>query len=423
MGGANGAPRVRVVVTGLGIVSPIGIGADEAWASASEGRSGARPIEGFDASALDTTIACEVRGFRAGDFIERREARRMDRFAQMGVAAARMALDDAGLVVDDALRDRAGAVVGSAVGGLDTFEQHVRIMLDRGPDRLSPLLVSMMIANMGAAQVSMQLGLRGPLSCVSTACAAGNQAIGDATAYVRRGHADVMLAGGAEATVTQLGIAGFNAMRALSTRNDEPATASRPFDTGRDGFVMGEGAAILVLERLEHAEARGAEPYCEVLGYGTTGDAYHFTSPDPTGAAPADAIRRALADAGVEPQDVDYVNAHGTSTQIGDANEVRVLRRAFGDDVAAKTPVSSTKSMHGHCLGAAGGVEGVLTALALRNGMAPPTINLDDLDPSCEGVDHVRGTARSTPLDVALSNSLGFGGHNAAVVMGRMDRR
>jgi len=423
MDGRNGAGRARVVVTGLGIVSSIGIGVDEVWASASEGRSGAAPIDLFDASELVTTIACEVKDFQANDFIEHREARRMDRFAQLGVAAARMALDDANLDLDGSARDRTGAIVGTGIGGLEGFEQQVRVLIERGPTRVSPLFVPLMIPNMGAAQISMQLGLRGPLSCVSTACASGNHALGDATACIRRGDADVMLAGGTEAAVTKMGIAAFNAMRALSTRNDDAPAASRPFDAARDGFVMGEGAALLVLERLEHAEARGAEPYCEMLGYGATGDAHHLTEPDPTGAAPAAAIEMALGDAGVGPEDVGYVNAHGTSTPIGDPNEVRVLRKALGDEVAARTPVSSTKSMHGHCLGAAGGVEGVLTALAVKNDLVPPTINLDDLDPGCEGVDHVLGTARATPVGVAVSNGFGFGGHNAVIVMGRMEDR
>lgn len=422
MSGRNGSERTRVVVTGLGIVSSIGIGLDEVWASATEGRSGAGDIELFDPTGLSTTIACQVKDFHPTDFIERREARRMDRFAQLGVGAAQMALEDAGLASKE-LGDRAGAIVGTGIGGLEAFEEQAKVMINVGPDRVSPLFIPLMIPNMGAAQISMQFGLRGPLSCVSTACASGNHALGDATACVRRGDADVMLAGGAEAAVTQMGIAAFNAMRALSTRNDDPVGASRPFEADRDGFVMGEGAAILVLERLEHAEARGAEPYCEMLGYGATGDAHHLTDPDPTGAAPAAAIHMALEDAGVVPEDVGYVNAHATSTPIGDTNEVNVLRRALGDEVAAKTPVSATKSMHGHCLGGAGGVEGVLTALAVKNDLVPPTINLDDIDPSCLGVDHVRGTARATPVGVAVSNGFGFGGHNAVLVMGRMEER
>jgi 3-oxoacyl-[acyl-carrier-protein] synthase II len=274
---------------------------------------------------------------------------------------------------------------------------------------------------MAAAQVSMDLGLRGPLSCTSTACASGNHALGDATDAIRLGRADVMLAGGAESGITRTGIAAFNAMRALSTRNDDPAGASRPFDAGRDGFVMGEAGAILVLESLDHAVRRGANVYCEVLGYGMTGDAHHLTEPDPTGIAPAGAITMALQDAGVAPEQVGYVNAHATSTPVGDSSEVRVLKRALGEDVAAKVMVSSTKSMHGHCLGAAGGVEGALTALAIREGIMPPTINLENLDPACEGVDHVANVAREARVDIAISTAFGFGGHNATLVLGRPD--
>ena len=406
-------------MTGLGLVTPIGIGREEVWAAALAGRPGAGPITLFDPAELDTRIACEVKGFDPADFMDRRTARRMDRFSQLAVAAARLALDDAALAVDEGMRDRIGAIVGSGVGGLDTFTQQVKTMLERGPDRLSPLFIPMMVANMAAAQISMQMGLRGPLSCPTTACASGNHALGDAAEAVRSGRADVMLAGGAEAGITLAGIGAFNAMRALSTRNDDPERASRPFDSGRDGFVMGEAGAILVLERLEHARARGAEPYCELIGYGLTGDAHHLTEPDPTGIAPANAMRMALADAGVAPEAVDYVNAHGTSTPVGDRNEVHVLKMALGPEVAARTPVTSTKSMHGHCLGAAGGVEGALTALALHEGMIPPTINLDDLDPACEGVDHVANHAREADLRVAVSNAFGFGGHNATIVFGR----
>jgi 3-oxoacyl-[acyl-carrier-protein] synthase II len=281
----------------------------------------------------------------------------------------------------------------------------------------------MVIANMAGAQVSMELGLTGPLSCISTACASGNHALGDATEVIRRGQADVMLAGGTESSITRTGIAAFNAMRALSTRNDEPERASRPFDVDRDGFVMGEAGAILLLESLEHALGRGAEPICEVLGYGMTGDAHHLTEPDPTSEAPAAAIAMALEDAGVAPDEVDYVNAHATSTPVGDKGEVRTLRRALGDEVAARTPVSSTKSMHGHCLGAAGGVEGALTALVIREGLVPPTINLDAIEAECEGVDHVANEARAVDVRVALSSAFGFGGHNAIIVLGRLEER
>lgn len=418
-GSRNG--RRRVVVTGLGLVTSLGIGWRENWEAAVAGRSGAGVIDTFDRLDTDTTIACQVRGFVPTDFIEHKSARRMDRFSQLAVAAGRIALDDAGLEVTAAIRPRAGAIVGSGIGGLDTFVAQTLVVEQRGPDRVSPFFIPMVIPNMAAAQVSMELGLQGPLSCTTTACASGNHALGDATAVIQRGLADVMLAGGTESSITRTGVAAFNAMRALSTRNDDPTAASRPFDAGRDGFVMGEGGAILVLESLEHALARGAEPYCEVLGYGLTGDAHHLTEPDPTGVAPAGAITMALADAGVEPAEVDYVNAHATSTPVGDPSEIRALRRALGDDIAARVLVSSTKSMHGHCLGAAGGVEGALTALAIREGVVPPTINLDDLDPDCAGVDHVANRAREARLRVAISSAFGFGGHNAILVLGAVD--
>jgi 3-oxoacyl-[acyl-carrier-protein] synthase II len=345
----------------------------------------------------------------------------MDRFAQLAVAAGRMALEDADLEIGSDLAPRAGAMVGSGIGGLHTFQEQTVMAAERGPDRVSPLFIPMVIANMAAAQVSMTLGLRGPLSCVSTACASGNHALGDATEAIRSGRADVMLAGGCEASITRIGIAAFNAMKALSTRNDDPEGASRPFDAARDGFVMGEAGAILVLERLEHAVGRGATPLCEVRGYGLTGDAHHLTEPDPTGEAPAAAIRMALDDAGVAPSEVDYVNAHATSTPVGDPNEIRALRVALGDEVAERVAVSSTKSMHGHCLGAAGGVEGALTALTIHEGVIPPTINLEELDPACAGVDHVANEARRADVRVAVSSAFGFGGHNAILVLSRLE--
>ncbi len=415
--------RRRVVVTGIGLVTSLGIGREDNWAAAVAGRSGASTITGFDPLDTSTAIACQIRGFEPTDFIERRSARRMDRFAQLAVAAARMAVEDASLTVTDAMRPRIGAMVGSGIGGLDTFVEQTLLVEERGPDRVSPLFIPMVIANMAGAQVSMELGLKGPLSCISTACASGNHALGDATEIIRRGQADVMLAGGTEASITRTGIAAFNAMRALSTRNDDPEGASRPFDSGRDGFVMGEAGAILVLESLEHAESRGAEPICEVLGYGLTGDAHHLTEPDPTGEAPAAAIAMALADAEVAPEEVDYVNAHATSTPVGDKSEIRTLRRALGDAKAATTLVSSTKSMHGHCLGAAGGVEGALTALAVKTGTVPPTINLHDVDPECVGVDHVANASRQADVHVAVSTAFGFGGHNAILVFGRSGER
>jgi 3-oxoacyl-[acyl-carrier-protein] synthase II len=414
--------RRRVVVTGLGLVTSLGIGRDANWAAATAGASGAGPITVYEPVDTRTTIACEVKGFDPTDFMERRVARRMDRFSQFAVAAGRLGLQDAGLEVSDGLRPRIGVMLGSGIGGLQTFVEQSLLVEERGPDRVSPLFIPMVIANMAGAQVSMELGLQGPLSCTTTACASGNHALGDATDAIRHGRADVMLAGGCEASVTRVGIAAFNAMRALSTRNDDPAGASRPFDAGRDGFVMGEAGAVLVLEELGHAEARGAEPLCEVLGYGLTGDAHHLTEPDPTGEAPAAAVRMALAEAGVEPSEVDYVNAHATATPVGDPSEIRALKLALGEDVAARTMVSSTKSMHGHCLGAAGGVEGALTALTIATGVVPPTINLTDLDPACAGVDHVANEARRARVGVAVSSAFGFGGHNAILVLGAMER-
>ena len=415
--------RRRVVVTGIGLVTPLGIGREANWDAAAAGTSGAGPITSYEPVDTRTTIACQVTGFDPADFMDKRVARRMDRFAQFAVAAGRMALDDAGLAVDGGLAPRIGALIGSGIGGLQTFVDQVLLVDQRGADRVSPLFIPMVIANMAAAQVSMELGLKGPLSCITTACASGNHALGDATEMIRAGRADAMLAGGAEASVTRVGVAAFNAMRALSTRNDDPAGASRPFDSGRDGFVMGEAGAILVLESLDHAVERGAEPICEVLGYGLSGDAHHLTEPDPTGEAPAAAITMALAEAGVAPEEIGYVNAHATSTPVGDSSEVRALRLALGEDVAARTPVSSTKSMHGHCLGAAGGVEGALTALAIREGRIPPTINLNGLDPECEGVDHVANVARDADIRVAMSSAFGFGGHNAILVLGRLEER
>jgi 3-oxoacyl-[acyl-carrier-protein] synthase II len=411
-------PLRRVVVTGIGVVSALGVGRDENWAAAVAGRGAAAPITGFDASRLPTRFACELRGFAPEEFMDRRAARRMDRFAQFAVAAARLALDDADL---DAARigDRAGVYVGSGIGGLGTFVDQTSVLLERGPDRLSPLFIPMMIPNMAAAQVSMTLGLRGPLLATVSACATSNHALGEAFDAIRLGRAEVILAGGTETTVNEIGLASFNAMRALSTRNDDPAHASRPFDAGRDGFVMGEAGAVLVLEEEGHARARGAAVYAEVLGYGLTGDAHHLTEPDPTGAAPAAAMRMALDDAGVAPEQVDYVNAHATSTPVGDPSEVRVIRTALGEEHAARCLVSSTKSMTGHCLGAAGGIEAGFTALAITTGVVPPTINVEALDPDCVGVDHVLGTARRARVDFAVSNAFGFGGHNAAIVLGR----
>jgi len=410
----------RVVVTGIGAVTPIGTGRQGLWDAAISGTSGAGPITQFDPHPLTTTIACEVKGFTPEDFLDRKAVRRMDRFSQFAVAAGRMALEDAELEVEGD-GSRFGTIIGCGVGGLDTFTQQCSVLFERGADRLSPLFIPTMVANMAAAQASMHLGLRGPLSCTTTACASGNHAIGDATDQIRLGRADVMLAGGVESGITPMGIGAFAAMRALSTRNDDPAAASRPFDRDRDGFVFGEGCGVLVLESLEHAIARGREPLCEVVGYGVTGDAHHITENDPTGAAPGRAMQMAIGEAGRGPEDVGYINAHATATPVGDPNEIRAITQALGERAAAGVAVSSTKSMHGHCFGAAGGVETALTALTIAEGVIPPTINLEIVDPACEGVDHVANTAREARVDLALSNAFGFGGHNAVVALARLE--
>ncbi len=409
----------RVVVTGLGLVTSIGTGREAVWDSVLAGRSGAGPITHFDATDFATRFACEVKDFDPTTYMDAKSARRMDRFAQLAVAAGSLAVADAALPLDDRGNDRVGAIVASGVGGLKTFEEQVEVLHTRGPSRVSPLFIPMMIANMGVAQLSMALKLRGPLSCPVTACASGNHALGDALEVIRRGQADVMLAGGAEAAVVPIGIAPFNSMKALSTRNDDPQTASRPFDVGRDGFVMGEAGAVLVLEELEFAQARGATIWCELVGYGMSGDAHHLTEPDPTGHAPALAMRMAMDDAGIGPEQVTYVNVHGTSTPVGDPSEIRVIQQALGVDVASRVAVSSTKSMHGHCLGATGGVEAAICAMGIANGVIPATINVHDLDPTCTGVDHVLNTARTAQIEYALSNGFGFGGHNATIVLAR----
>jgi 3-oxoacyl-[acyl-carrier-protein] synthase II len=406
-----------VVVTGLGIVSPLGIGWRDTWEAATAGRSAAGPITRFDASEHACRIACEVDGFDPSTWIERRALRRMDRVTQFAVAAAYMAVEDAALTIEGN-GERAGAVIATGNGSSETFETHDIDLLERGPERASPLMVPMTIVNMSAGQVSMALGLRGPSSCVVTACASGNHGIGDAAALIRRGTADVMLAGGTEAGITPFCMAGLDATRALSRRNDDPQRASRPYDRDRDGFVAAEGAGVLVLESLEHAVDRGAEIVCELRGYGASSDAYHLTEPDPSGRWQVAAMRAALERGGIDPAEVDYVNAHGTSTGAGDPVEVGAIRSLFGDG-AERVMVSSTKSMHGHGMGAAGGFEAVLTALAIREGRVPPTINVENLDEACRGVDHVLGESRQADVDVAISNSFGFGGHNAVIAMSR----
>jgi len=417
--GASLNGRRRVVITGLGAVTPLGNDAETSWESLITGKSGAGPITQFDSSDFYVHFACEVKDFDATDFIDRKQTRRMDRFAHLIVAAARMAEQDAGLEISKE-SDRVGAAIATGIGGLKAFQDCHAELLERGPDRVNPFSIPEIIPNMGAAWVSMQLGTQGPLSSQCTACAASNMAIGEGADAIRLGRADVMLCGGTEAPVTEVGIAGFSAMRALSRRNDEPEKASRPFDAGRDGFVMGEAGAVVVLEALEHAQARGAKIYAELLGYGVSSDARHITEPDPTGVNPARAMQMAFGDAGISPDEIDYINAHGTSTPLGDASETRVLKLALGEENALKTPVSSTKGATGHCLGAAGAVEAMFTTLAVDRGVLPPTINYDEPDPQCD-LDYIPNEAREADVRVGVSNSFGFGGHNACIVVRRFE--
>jgi 3-oxoacyl-[acyl-carrier-protein] synthase II len=411
--------RRRVVVTGVGMVSPLGNDPETTWENLVAGESGAGPITHFDAAEYAVRFACELTDFEPTAWIERKQARRMDRFSQMALSAARMAEADSGLSVADE-PDRIGAAIATGIGGLGAFEDCFQTLLERGPDRTSPFSIVQIIPNMAAAWVSMELGTQGPLATETTACAASNMAIGDGLDAIRLGRADVMFCGGTEAPVTRVGIAGFSAMRALSQRNDDPKRGSRPFDADRDGFVMGEAGAVLVLEELEHAQKRGAKIYAELLGYGVSSDASHVTEPDPTGANPARAMQMAFADAGISPEEVGYVNAHGTSTPLGDPAETRVLKLALGEEHAFRTPVSSTKGATGHCLGAAGAVEAIFTIFAVQRGLLPPTINYETSDPLCD-LDYIPNEARPHQVEIGVSNSFGFGGHNACVVFRRWD--
>jgi len=403
----------RVVVTGIGVVSPVGIGKGPFMESLLAGRSGVRMITRFDTTEFSVKFAAEMRDFDPVDFMDRKMSRRLDRYAQYGVAAATIALEDSAYPVQEDPY-AVGALIGSGVGGLDTFYEQTGILIAKGPSRVSPFFIPMMIPNMASAMSSVTLGLKGPVNATCTACAAGTNALGDAFSIIRRGDATAMFAGGAEAAVNAVGVSAFAAARALSTRNDEPEKASRPFDAGRDGFVMGEGAGVLVLEELEHALARGAHIYAEMIGYGMTGDAYHLTEPDETGEPAARAMMKAIRDADIEPSEVDYINAHGTSTPLGDAMETTAIKLALGDH-AYKVMITSNKSVFGHCLGAAGGLEAAATVLAMEAGEIPPTINLDDPDPACD-LDYVPNKSRKATVNVAMSNSFGFGGHNAAIV-------
>jgi 3-oxoacyl-[acyl-carrier-protein] synthase II len=414
---ANG--RRRIVITGIGAVTPLGNDAETSWENLLAGRSGAGPITQFDASDYGVHFACELKDFDPAEWIDRKQARRMDRFAQMIVAAARQAEADSGLDVAKE-SDRIGASVATGIGGLKAFQDCYDMLKERGPDRVNPFSIPAIIPNMGAAWVSMELGTQGPLSSQCTACAASNMAIGEGADAIRLGRADVMLCGGTEAPVTRVGIAGFGAMRALSKRNDDPERASRPFDAGRDGFVMGEAGAMIVLEDLDHAKARGAKIYAELLGYGVSSDAQHITEPDPSGKNPARSMTMALADAGVAPDEIDYINAHGTSTPLGDASETRVIKLALGEEAARKTPISSTKGSTGHCLGAAGGVEAIFSTFAVQKGVLPPTINYEQPDPKCD-LDYIPNEPRKADVRTAVSNSFGFGGHNASIVIRRFE--
>jgi 3-oxoacyl-[acyl-carrier-protein] synthase II len=412
-GSLNG--RRRVVVTGLGAVSPLGNDVETSWSELLAGKSGAAEITQFDHTNYKVHIACEVKDLDPTTWIDRKEARRMDRFAHLVLAAAHQAQADAKLDIR-AEADRIGASIATGIGGLRSFQECYDTLVSRGPDRVSPFSIPSIIPNLGAGWVSIMLGTRGPLSAQCTACAASNMAIGDGLDTIRLGRAEVMLCGGTEAAVNEVGIAGFAAMRALSQRNGDPSAASRPFDAERDGFVMGEAGAVVVLEELEHAKARGAKIYAEVSGYGLSSDANHITEPDPTG--PVRAFEMALGDAGVEKDSIDYINAHATSTPIGDASETKMLKLALGEENARSTPVSGTKGATGHCLGAAGAIEATFTILAIRDGKLPPTINYEHEDPACD-LDYVPNVARDAAVNVAVSNSFGFGGHNACVVFQR----
>jgi 3-oxoacyl-[acyl-carrier-protein] synthase II len=410
--------RRRVVVTGLGLVSPVGIGVDASWDALVAGRSGVGPITLFDASTFPTRIAAEVKNFDPAQFMDRKEARRNDRFIQFALAAADMAVKDAGLDMAKEDPEKVGCIVGAGIGGLGSIEDEHKVFLEKGVKKIGPFFIPSLIINLAPGQISMRYGMKGPNFSPVSACATGNHSIGDAMIYIERGMADVMVTGGCEATITTLGIGGFCAARALSERNDAPEKASRPFDRNRDGFVAGEGAGILILEEYEHARRRGARIWAELVGYGATADANHITAPAPQGEGGQRAMRMALRDAGVSPERVGYVNTHGTSTPVGDVAECQAINAVFGDHAKKGLVVSSTKSMIGHLLGAAGGAEAVITVLAIAKGVVPPTINVEEQDPEC-ALDVVPNTAREVRVEYAMSNSFGFGGTNAVVLFKR----
>jgi 3-oxoacyl-[acyl-carrier-protein] synthase II len=414
----NGNGRRRVVITGVGMVSPLGNDVASTWSALLAGESGVDEITLFDHEDYPVHFAGELKDFDPTVWIDRKAARRMDRFAQMVLAAARQAQQDSGIDVS-VDPERVGASIATGIGGLRSFQDCYDVLKERGPDRVNPFSIPCIIPNMGAGWVSIELGTKGPLMSECTACAASNMAIGDALDEIRMGRVDAMFAGGTEAPITRVGIAGFDAMRALSRRNDDPKRASRPFDGERDGLVMGEAAGVMVLEELEYARRRGAHIYAELIGYGMSADASHMTEPDPTGVSPARSMKMAIDDAGVAPAEIGYVNAHATSTPLGDAAETRVLKLALGEEQARRTPISSTKGATGHTFGAAGAIEAIFTTLALRDRTVPPTINHEQADPECD-LDYVPNESREVPdLEVAASNSFGFGGHNATIVLRR----
>ncbi len=406
----------RVVVTGLGAVTPIGNSKDEFWKSLLEGKSGTGRLTHFDPAEFDCQIAAEVKGFEPSRYISNaKDLRRMERFVQFAVCCAKMAVEDAGLDLPKEDPYRIGVIVGSGIGGLSMIQEQTQVWLEKGPSRLGPLLIPMLIVNMAPGQISITLGIKGPNSCVATACATGNHSIGEAFRLIQHGYADMMIAGGTEAAIVQTGVGGFCALKALSTRNDDPEHASRPFDKNRDGFVIGEGSGIAILESLEHAQKRSARIYAEVAGYGMSADAYHMTAPDPNGEGAAMCMKLALQDGGINSEDVSYINAHGTSTVLNDKIETLAIKKVFGQR-AYKIPISSTKSMTGHLLGAAGGVEFIACALAVKEDMIPPTINYETPDPECD-LDYVPNKARGAKVNVAISNAFGFGGHNACIAV------
>jgi 3-oxoacyl-[acyl-carrier-protein] synthase II len=411
--------RRRVVVTGVGLVIPTGIGVETAWKNVCEGKSGVGLLTRFDTAGFETKIAAEVKGFNPELVIEKKEIKRMDLFVQFALVATQEALGDAQLTITDENSEQVGVIVGTGLGGLPTFEKNHTALLEKGPGRVSPFFIPMLIANMASGHIAMHFGAKGPNTCVVTACATGAHSIGDAFRAVQYGDAEAIIAGGTEANIAPLTVAGFNAMKALSTRNDQPEKASRPFEKNRDGFVVAEGAGILILEELEHALKRKAKIYAEVVGYGYTGDAYHITAPSPNGDGAARCMRMAMRDAGVKPEEIDYINAHGTSTALNDLTETQAIKAVFGDD-ARKVPISATKSMTGHLLGAAGSTEAIFSILAMRDGIIPPTINYDEPDPECD-LDYVPHVARRKELKVTMSNAFGFGGTNACLVFRKFE--